>query len=576
MQMKKGVAVCLQLLAKEPKNISYLRLIAAIEYQLGNPAAAEKWLKKALKVKPDSAELHYHHAHALMGQEKTADSLFAFAQAVALKPDYTSAHYYMGSLFEKCGDDDKALKSYTYALKIKPAQPKTLNKMGSVLMRKGNLSAAEDCFKQANALNPDDPAPINNLGVVYANAGNFDSAADCYRRALLLKPNYPEALNNWGKLSHFQGNFSESISFCQQALLLRPDFSEALNILGSSLQAIGNLDEAIGAYRKAIAISRSNPGYHTNLAISLLTAGYWDEGWRKYEWRLKSRQLAPEWENISTPHWQGNVEKDCVLLIKAEQGMGDTLQFCRYIPFVLARGMQVLLEVQPPLARLMESLVGAERVFAKGQPLPHYDCYCPMMSLPLIFATRPDKIPASIPYLSVRESDLSRWKQHMPQNEGLLKVGLVWAGSSRAHSPGLVATDRRRSVAPEMFAPLMDITGIHFYSLQKLGPKALSHWNLTDLMDDCGDFLDTAALVANLDLIISVDTAVAHLAGALGKQIWLLNRFDTCWRWQLGREDSPWYPTMRLFRQQQPGNWEDVISRVKTELRQLAALQPTQ
>lgn len=569
-KMKEGKATCSRLLAKNSKDIISLRLISAIEQQLGNYEAAEKWLKKALALQPNSVELQYRYAQALMSQNQLAEASIAFSRTIALKPDYVDAHYNLGLVFERQGEDAQALKSYLLALELRPDHPKILNKVGMIQNRQGNLSAAAEFFERASAANPENSALMNNLGVVYANCGKFDLAESCYRRALALRPNYPEALNNWGKLAHYQGDFSASIAYCRQALRSRPQFPEALNILGSSLQAMGYLPEAIDAYEKAIALKSDNPGYHTNLALALLTAGHWAEGWEKYEWRLKTHQLEPEWKNIAAPRWQGQIVKERVTLIKAEQGLGDTLQFCRYIPLVLAQGAQILLEVQSPLVRLMEPLLGTDRVFAQGQPLPPYDDYCPIMSLPHLLKTRSDNIPASIPYLFPRQADLSHWEKLLPPTPGLLKVGLVWAGNSRAQSPGLVATDRRRSIAPEMFSPLMDIRGVQYYSLQKIGPSAPAHWNLIDFMADCRDFADTAALIAHLDLVISVDTAVAHLAGALGKPVWLLNRFDTCWRWQLGHEDSPWYPTLRLFRQQQPGNWRDVIIRIKRELTPIA------
>ncbi|MEN6621037.1 MAG: glycosyltransferase family 9 protein, partial [Smithella sp.] len=295
-----------------------------------------------------------------------------------------------------------------------------------------------------------------------------------------------------------------------------------------------------------------------------------DEGWRQYEWRWQATHLKRY--DTPKPLWQGEAAVGRILLIQSEQGFGDTLQFCRYASLAAAKGLRVVLEVQPALVRLMKSLSGIERVIPMGQPLPDFDFYCPTMSLPTAFNTRVETIPSDVPYLFAAPEAVNSWKNRLPESsKKMLKVGLVWAGSSRTNSIELVSVDHRRSINPELLAPLMDVDGIQFFSLQKLGPSAPKEFGLVDMTAECRDFADTAALIANLDLVISVDTAVAHLAGALGKPVWILNRFDSCWRWMETREDSPWYPTLRLFRQPYPGDWSSVVLRVRHELKKLSA-----
>jgi hypothetical protein len=271
------------------------------------------------------------------------------------------------------------------------------------------------------------------------------------------------------------------------------------------------------------------------------------------------------------PQWKGEEAKGRVLLIRSEQGFGDSIQFCRYATLAALQGFYVVLEVQPALFRLMKTLSGVKRVISQGEDLPDHDFYCPMMSLPMAFHTKPDTIPGQTPYLSAQDEWVTFWRSRLT-NEGnnALKVGLAWAGKPRFQSPDLIAVDKRRSMSPDLLEVLIKIEGVRFISLQKGGPQAPSGFGMIDFMAECEDFSDIAALMATLDLVISVDTALAHLAGALGKPVWLLDRFDNCWRWMRGRDDSPWYSTMRLFRQPRPGDWSGVLSMVEHELRNLA------
>jgi hypothetical protein len=272
---------------------------------------------------------------------------------------------------------------------------------------------------------------------------------------------------------------------------------------------------------------------------------------------------------FSRPRWNGEAGNGGVLLLHAEQGFGDTLQFCRYAPLAAARGWRVVLEVPQPLVRLMGSLDGVERVVASGDPLPEFDMQCPMMSLPFAFDTELDTIPADIPYLSADHRDVGRWESRLAELGPGLRVGLVWAGNARRHSTDLNATDRRRSMDPALLGPLAGVGGVHFFSLQKEGEPPFA---LHDYMDECTDFADSAALVETLDLVIGVDTSVIHLAGSLGKPVWLLNRYDSCWRWLREGETSAWYPGLRQFRQPLPGAWTPVVEAVCRALKTTATI----
>jgi tetratricopeptide (TPR) repeat protein len=556
-----------ELLANEPDGSILLHYRGILEFQRGRLDQACEYIKKGLAIAPDSAELYCTYAKILTAQKKYVEAIAAFEHSIFLKPTYATAYYGFGSLYLERGDDANSIKAYQDALAIDPDYPNVLNDLGLMLKDKGQLAKAAKCFIRAIRAKPDYPMALNNLGVLYLAVNRLDEAESLYRQALACKPDYPAALNNLGNVLHYKGMFEDSISLFTKALALQPDYPNALNNLGNALKNIGHLPEAIAAFKQAIALKSDCPDYHFNLSMALLAAGRFHEGWRAFESRWETPQFASLRQKTTKPRWEGETGEGRVLLIRAEQGLGDTLQFCRYAPLAAARGLRVILEVQPALVNLMGSLAGVERTVAQGRPLPDFDFYCPMMSLPLAFGTRLETIPAIVPYLSVPDECKHNWQNRLPDDKKAnFRVGLVWAGKPRFQTPDLIAVDRRRSIAADLLAPLMDIDGIQFYSLQKDGPGASKEFGPIDLMDECRDFVDTAALICNLDLVISVDTSVAHLAGALGKPVWMLNRFDTCWRWLQDREDSPWYPTMRLFRQPSPGDWQSVILRVKREL----------
>jgi hypothetical protein len=310
-----------------------------------------------------------------------------------------------------------------------------------------------------------------------------------------------------------------------------------------------------------------------------LAMGDYAQGWPQYEWRWKTRQFEEAVRTFDAPLWLG--EEDLAgrtILLHGEQGLGDVLQFCRYAPVVAARGAKVVLEVFPVLARLLGRLEGVDQIVRRGEPLPPHDLHAPLMSLPLALGAGPEAHAA--PYLSPDPDDGARWASRLDGAEGL-RVGLCWAGGARPDQPIAHAIDQRRSLPLKAFAPLAGIGGVRFYSLQKGSPEAelkaldARDWPgppIVDLTAELKDFADTAALIANLDLVLACDTSTAHLAGGLGKPVWLLNRFDTCWRWPEVGDDTAWYPSARLFTQTAAGDWPGVISRVQAELQILSAV----
>jgi len=308
--------------------------------------------------------------------------------------------------------------------------------------------------------------------------------------------------------------------------------------------------------------------------MALLARGDYPAGWHEHEWRWQTPRLQGSLPTSPKPLWRGEPAAGKTLLVLCEQGLGDTLQFCRYAPLAAAAGLRVIVATQAPLVRLLKTLPGVDQLISLGDRIPAFDLFCPMMSLPLALDTTLETVPANMPYLRADPQLQAHWQTRLGVRPDKVKrVGLIWAGNPRRDSQNklLWLTDQRRSIDPIHLAPLFDLPNLEFYSLQKDGTPPPPEFKLIDFMPEMQDFADTAALIANLDLVISVDTSSAHLAGALNKPIWLLDRFDPCWRWLTGRVDSPWYPALHIYRQNNPGDWRGVISDVSRDLKIFSA-----
>ena len=405
-----------------------------------------------------------------------------------------------------------------------------------------------------------------NLANLLRQFGHLAQAAAMAEAAIALLPGHTPPIASLAAIRHDSGDFAGAVALYDRLLAAEPGHAGVLSSLGSSLQAMGRLADALPTHARAAAAAPRDADVHYNYAEALLAAGDFAAGWDEYEWRLCR---SPSQDRGFGPAWTGGDLAGQTILLHAEQGFGDTLQFVRYAPMVAARGGRVVLEVQPQLARLLHHLPGVAQIIAQGDKIPSFSTHCPLLSLPRAFATRLGTIPAPIPYLQAEPGLAAAWAARLP-GDGRLRVGLVWAGSAHATATGMTVSDQRRSVKLASLAPLGDHPRVQFISLQTGAPAAELHHPPHPLaILDPGplrDFADTAALIASLDLVITVDTAVAHLAGALGRPVWMLSRADGCWRWLTGRDDSPWYPSMRLYRQAQPLVWAPVIERVRQDL----------
>lgn len=593
-RVEEALACYQQTLALEPNHAgAYYNLGKALQEQ-GRLAQATACYQQALILQPNYAELHNCLGTVLQQQGLLAEATTYYNQALTIDPNYAEAYSNLGSVLERQDELEEAINCYQQALALKPDDALVYNNLGGAMYKQRRLAEAVDCYQKALVQEPDNPVVYSNLGVTLKDLGQIEEAITCYGQALALDPNYAEAYSNLGGAMEEQGQLGQAINCYRQALALNPNLAEFHNNLGSAMEAQGQLAEAISCYRQALALnsnlamaqnnlahallfqgkveeaivylqpnSQLNPNDRFNRACLLLLAGDFRRGFAEYECRWQTKEMPPR--PFSQPLWDGSHLEGRTILLHTEQGFGDKIQFIRYTDLVATYGGRLIVECPAPLIRLFESISCIDQLIPPDTSLPEFDVHAPLISLPWILETTLETIPAKIPYLAAPQS--STKLEVSCQTE--LKVGIVWASDPSGK------TARKRSCPLSHFLELTNIRGITFYSLQKdLQQTDLAHLkqlpgvqNLSHLLND---FADTAAVIAQLDLVITIDTSVAHLAGALGKQVWVLLPFDSDWRWMLHREDSPWYPTMRLFRQPQPGDWPSVFVLVNEALQNSA------
>ena len=480
------------------------------------------------------------------------DEAASLLDAVIRKsPGHLGAHHRLGTIRRQQGRLDESLALLRKAVELNASFPDALNSLGNTLQALGRHEEAMSRYERALALRPEYPDAHNNLGNSYKALGKLEEAVACYRKAIAMRPSFEAAHSNLGNALTAMGRPDEAMGFYERALALRPDLGMLHSNLGTALLALNRHGEAAERFERARELDSDLPQPQLNLAMARLALGEYERGWADFEARSRSPQRKQNRREYAQPCWDGRVNlAGKTILVYFEQGIGDTLQFARYVPLLARRGARVIFEVQKPLLRLFQGLEGAAVLLGEGESPPVFDYHAPLLSLPLMFGTTLDRVPAEVPYL----------RSQPVENAGA--TGLCWAGN-----PGY-ANDHNRSIPLAKLAPVLDVEGARFVSLQRnlrAGDEEILAWrpNVDGEQDQRGrDLADTAALIAGLDLVITVDTAVAHLAGALGRDVWVLLPFSAHWAWLRQREDSPWYPTARLFRQPRIGDWESVADRV--------------
>jgi tetratricopeptide (TPR) repeat protein len=600
--LQKAESMCREILKTLPDNKDALHLLGVIFHQTGNDDLALHYTLEALRYAPARAEIYRDLGNVLKSKGQFDDAASAYQKAIELDPEsaisycnlgvvlyekglldealtlyrnaleldpsLADAYYNIGTILQDKKKNAEALHSYRKAIHLNPYLTDAYYNMGVLFQETEALDEAAACYQRALHLNPAYPDVLNNLGSVFQEQGQLDEAAACYQKALQLNPAYAEALNNLGNVFQEQGKLDEAAACYQKSLHLNPAYAKALNNLGNVFQEQGKLDEAAACYQKALQLNPDDIEARWNMALAQLLAGNYSEGWRGYESRWKKRDFIHYQRNLPQPLWDGSDITGRSMLLSAEQGFGDAIQFVRYASLIAKRGAAVIVECQKELASLLATVEGVQQVVVRGEPLPEFNIWCPLLSLPLLFDTTLETIPAQIPYMHANQPLAQKWWDRMYHDSAKIKIGLVWSGNPRNKKL------RHKSCSPDTFLPLANLENVTLYSLQKdeaakQAKNTPEGMRLIDYTGELHDFMDTAALIENLDLVVSVDTAVAHLAGAIGKPVWTLLPFVPDWRWMLNREDSPWYPTMTLFRQHAPGDWETVIDAVKEKLERL-------
>ena len=499
----------------------------------------------------------------------------------------------------QAGNLAQAEAIYRQVLQAAPANASALHLMGVLVYQKGSHDAAIQYLCQSLTSDPTDASSHCHLGLAYRAAGKLDEAVASYRQALHLKPDYAEAHNNLGFALAAHGKPAEALACYKQALKLEPNLTDAHLNMGSVLAEQGHVQDAIGCFERVLAVQPDSADAHWNRGIAWLSLGNFEQGWDGYEWRLKREETALR--SFRQPLWDGSELAGRTILLHAEQGYGDTIQFIRFAPLVKERGGTVIVECQEPVWSLLRSCAGIDRLVKQGSPLPDFAVHAPLLSLPRILQTTWATLPATVPYLRADAEHVRWWGGEVVKRQGdketrrqgdketdgvnvntaladhsllithhssLLRIGIAWQGNPTHKN------DRNRSVPLACFAPLASLSGVQLFSLQKgHGTEQLAdisdRLTVTDLGSRFESFQDTAAVLMNLDLVIATDIGVAHCAGALGVPVWVALPFAADWRWMMQREDSPWYPTMRLFRQKTAGDWDEVFQRIMQALRKL-------
>ncbi len=609
----KALSLCKEILKKEPKSFDANQIAGVITLQNGLFKEALIYFDGALKVDNRNVRVWSNRSLALSGLKKFKEAHDSVDRAITLDNQFAEAWYNKATIYIKQEELQKAIENLDHFIHLKPNHHIAIFLKSDLLCKLQKIDQAIIACRQVVEIKPNYINGLINLGQLLSDQGQYEEALIYFKRALEIEPKFPVIYNNLGVTLERMGKFSDAHDYFLKAIALNPKFTEALLNCGVVLEKLSRLEEAIQYYEHILAADNKNAAAFFNRATCLerlqkldesildynkvieldpkkendalwnrslvmLCKGDYEFGWREYEIRLKLYNHDLEWSD--TFNWNGDPKllRGKNLLVRAEQGLGDTLQFCRYVKLLSAFGARVTLRVQKPLINVLQNLEGFDTLISDTDPYPKFDYCCYLMSLPLLLKTTVETIPNEIPYLKADPDKVKAWADRLGPKVSK-RVGLVWSGGFRPDRPDLWLLNRRRNIELIQLIGLKT-EGIEFHSLQKgelpeaeLVVQHLRNWDgpkIVNHADLLTDFTETAALIENLDLLISVDTSTPHLAGALGKPVWLMNRFDTCWRWFLHRSDSPWYPTFRIFRQKSYDDWTHVVEEVKTALDEFA------
>jgi tetratricopeptide (TPR) repeat protein len=595
--------LCRRVLADQRDDCDALDLLGSVIFRAGRPGNAIPFLTRAAERKPDSFRLHLElaracaaageteraiaayqrcaalgpgeaPAHAEMGilsskSGRAADAVVSLTRAVGLAPRSAEYYFHLGVALGNCGESERAIAAYERAIELDPSMPEPHANLGVAYRAAGKFQLALAAYGRALELNPECAEVHCNLGVALAECDRMGEAIACYQRALAINPAFANAHFNFANALRKDDQHERAIEIYRRAIELNPGFVQAYSNMAMSFNDLGKHDLALEAYDRAVELKPEWGEARWNRSLTHLVFGNFERGWAEFDCR--NRVDPPSSREFPGERWNGEDLSGKTIVFNYEMGLGDSLNFVRYVPLVASRASRVILECQEPLRELFESVAGVDEVITlrKGEAYLRYDVHCSLMRLPELFRSDAATMPRTVPYLRPSQERIGMWRMRMGARSSKLRVGLVWAGSPEHQN------DRQRSIPLNSFAPLAGAPGVEFFSLQR-GAAAEQvasppcGMKLIDLAGEIENMADTAALIEQLDLVISVDTSVAHLAGALGKAVWVLLAYVPDWRWMLDRADTPWYPSMRLFRQGRIGDWGTVIQGVAERLKSLA------
>ena len=620
-QLAQAQALYRQILAQDPAHAEALHLLGVLAHQTGHHAPAEQLIRRAIGLTPHAAHFHSSHGHVLRALNRAPEAEAAYRAALRTQPNTPDFHHHLALAQRDQGRMEAAEHSFRQAIRLRRDFVAARLDLGNLLLETGRVKDAEACLRAALRAAPGHPQVLNGLGLSLIGQGRQPEALAAFDQALASAPQYANAAVNranclasldrlddaaaafaalvegapedvdlvlaYARLLIRQDHTADAITQLRRLTANQPDHSLALHELahayaqqdradlalpllervtqltpdradawfelGMAYRDVGKWPESVAPHAEAVRLRPDDADFRSCYAYALLANGDFARGWPEFRWRTRK----PGNVRLREPEWDGTPTQQTVV-IHAEQGIGDTIQFCRFIPQA-ARLARVVIACSPSLTMLLRGLPDVAEV-ADGLPVPAYDMHCPLMSLPEILGVPPEQFSEPVPYLHADPARIETWRQRLAHLPGR-RVGLVWAGNPK------YPVDRKRSVPFAALAPLQALDGISLVSLQMGDARGEpADAGLFDAATLIGDYADTAALIMALDLVISVDTSVAHLAGALGQKVWLLNRADTDWRWLLERSDSPWYPSMTIFRQPVPGDWSPVVEAVKKQL----------
>jgi tetratricopeptide (TPR) repeat protein len=553
-----------RLLAVDPQHADALHLLGVLLDHSNRSEAAVGFLERAVAAPGASAVYHYSLGDAYRRTGRLQDAIGAYRRSAARNPNTPEVYDHLGATLTEAECFGEAVEAFNRALELRPGFAEALNNLGFVQLRRKEPAKAAACFERAIQARPDFAEAHNNLGVGLLKLCRRRDAEHAFRAAVRCRPGYVEAQRNLGRTVHELGRSEEALPHLQAAVRLDPAQGLSYAALGDALHSLGRVEEAERCCGTGVERDPGCPEVHFVYSQICLLRGDFERGWDEYEWRLRMWKPRPRKrrDGAPIPPWDGRPLAGRRLLLYGEQGLGDNLQFLRYARLIERAGGSLILEMPPRLAPLLR-MSGFSGVYAEGSEIPDCDFALALPSLPRVFATAKASIPAAVPYLDVDRDLVEDWGMRIPK-PGRVRVGLVWGGN-----PSFGA-DCRRSLPLAALRPLSEIPGLALFSLQR-GPHAdqirAAGFPIVDLEPESNEITDTAAILRNLDLLITADTMPAHLAGALGTPVWTLLHRCPDWRWMLDTARSPWYPTMRLFRQPRTGDWESVIREVSGELR---------